>query len=113
MWRLSSGMRRLFSVSTVSGWKLIAAVAGLLADVEGVWIVSHAVLSLSDYPGPIMGGETTTTTLMRPQLLYYPAISLTVVLSVAGLFLLAYILTLLEKRVIVLRRVFPPDSGRN
>ena len=75
---------------------LVAVVAGLIADVAGVWIVSRAIPGLSDSPGPITGGESTA--LGHPQLLYYPAIAVMALLGVAGLFLVAYILTLLEKR---------------
>jgi hypothetical protein len=99
-------MRRLLSVSTVGGWKLIATVAALIVDVEGVWIVSRVIPGLSDSLGPTTGGETTV--LAHPQLLYYPAIALMALLGTAGLFLLAYALTLLEKRIVVLRRFSGP-----
>lgn len=108
---MSFSLRRLISVSTISGWKLIATVAALIADVEGIWIVSRAMPSLGDSAGPISGGETTA--LAHPQLLYYPAIALIALLGIVGLFLLAFILSILERWVAVRRRSSRLDSGHN
>jgi len=102
MRRLPSRLGRLFVVSTVIGWKLVAAAALLVAVIESLWITFSIIPGL-EY-GPIDCNVVNCDVIgvqVRPQPLFYVSIGITVIFGVAGLGLLAYILSLLEKRLAV------------
>jgi hypothetical protein len=95
-------MRRLFMVSSVSSWKVIAATALLIADIEGFWITINIWPSLKYGPINCNVANCNIIGVMAPiQPLYYAVLGVIVLLGVAGLALLAYILSLLEKRLAV------------